>query len=333
MSHISTSDDFTPSHQIKLFQLALKIHIADKNIRKLITSGAMHPVYHPPSGQELIAAAMGSLLNRSDYLCTIYRGLHDQIAKGMPLKLLLAEYFMKSTGACKGKGGAMHITHTPSGIMVTTGVVGSSMPIANGLAWASQLNGDNRVTVASFGDGASNIGAFHESLNLASVWKLPIVFLCQNNRYQECTQYQDTTSCEKISDRAQAYGNNLIGITADGNDAKNIWSAMKFAIDRARRGEGPTLLEANTFRLNGHYFGDPSSYIPKQELETAKNMEPLARFQKHLIQNHILSEKQISDLESEFLQEFNAAVMFAKESPEPEPQELYTDIYNENINV
>lgn len=324
---MGASDTFTSKDLYEVYKKALRIYMVDDNIRGLIRSGAMHPVYYSPRGQEIVAAAMGVHLEAKDYLCTIYRGIHDQVAKGMPLDVLLAEYFMKATGACKGKGGAMHITHPPSGVMVTTGVVGSSMPIANGLAWASQLNGEDRVSVATFGDGAANIGAFHEALNLAAIWKLPTVFLCQNNRYQECTAYEDSTPIERIADRAAAYGPNMAGVSVDGNDAGEMWTAMRDAVARARAGDGPTLIEANTFRYMGHYFGDQAPYIPKEELEAEMAKDPIVLTRQQVLDSGVATEADLEALESEIQAEFDAAVEFAKSSPDPELDEIYKDVY------
>ena len=168
----------------------------DERFRAVIKAGKIVAPYYSPRGQEVIPAAVSVNLTDADYICTIYRGVHDMLAKGVPVKLLWAEIAGKATGTCKGKGGPMHITHPASGVMVTTGVVGSSMPIANGLALAAQIRGEQRVTIAYFGDGASNIGAFHESLNMAAVWKLPVLFVCQNNEYGEHTRYEVTTSAQ-----------------------------------------------------------------------------------------------------------------------------------------
>lgn len=324
---MSNSAPFSPADLLEVYKKAIKIFTVDESIRGLIRSGAMHPVYYSPRGQEIVAAAMGVHLKPTDYLCTIYRGVHDQVAKGMPLTVLLAEYFMKETGACKGKGGAMHITHPETGVMVTTGVVGSSMPIANGLAWASQIKGDGRVSVATFGDGASNIGAFHESLNLAAVWKLPVIFLCQNNRYAECTQYADATASETVAERAAAYGPNMVGVSVNGNDAEEMWIAMRDAVARARSGQGPTLLEANTFRYMGHYFGDAAPYIPKEELEAEMANDPVVRIRQQVLDSGVASEADLDAIKAEIDAEFEAAVKFAKESPEPELDEVYKDIY------
>src|SRR3546814_264657 len=175
------------------------LKINDEKTRQTIRSGKLQTPYYSYRGQEAIPSAVSANLTDEDYICTIYRGIHDMLAKGMPLRSLWAEIAGRSTGACKGKGGPMHLTAPAKGIMVTTGIVGSSLPIANGLAWGSQLARDGRVTVAYFGDGASNIGAFHEALNLASIWKLPVVFVCQNNRFGEHTAYHKTTSIDRIA--------------------------------------------------------------------------------------------------------------------------------------
>ena len=214
----------------------------DDRFHAVIKAGRIISPYYSPRGQEAIPAAVSVNLTNDDYICTIYRGIHDMLAKGVPMRELWAEIAGKATGTCKGKGGPMHVTHPASGVMVTTGIVGSSMPIANGLALASQIRGEKRVAVAYFGDGASNIGAFHEALNLASVWKLPVMFVCQNNRYGEHTRYELATSAAKISDRAVGY--QMPGVTVDGNDPVAMYAAAKEAVDRARAGGGPTLIEA-----------------------------------------------------------------------------------------
>jgi pyruvate dehydrogenase E1 component alpha subunit len=187
--------------QVEIFRRMALLKGHDERSRKVVTAGRLAMPYYSYRGQEVIPSAMCVNLTDEDYLCTIYRGIHDMLAKGLPLKDLWAETAGRAAGTCKGKGGPMHLTYPAKGIMVTTGVVGSSMPIANGLAWASQLSKDGRVAVATFGDGASNIGAFHESLNLAAVWRLPVIFLCQNNRYGEHTRYAKATSVGRIADR------------------------------------------------------------------------------------------------------------------------------------
>jgi pyruvate dehydrogenase E1 component alpha subunit len=299
----------------------------DERSRKVIASGRLVMPYYSYRGQEVIPAALAVNLTDEDYLCTIYRGIHDMLAKGLPLKDLWAETAGRVRGTCKGKGGPMHLTYPKKGIMVTTGIVGSSMPIANGLAWASQLSKDGRVAVATFGDGASNIGAFHESLNLASVWKLPAIFVCQNNRYGEHTAYAKSTSAKRISDRAVAYG--MPGIHVDGNDPIAMYQASREAVERARAGEGPTLIEAMTFRFHGHVLGDADKYMDPAVKAAAIADDPYPKFRKRLIDGGIANEEQLAKIEQDIEAQLDEAVAFALDASPPGLEELTTDVYGE----
>lgn len=311
--------------QVEIFRKMALLKANDERSRKVITTGRLVMPYYSYRGQEVIPAAMAVNLRDTDYLCTIYRGIHDMLAKGLPLNDLWAEIAGRVDGTCKGKGGPMHLTDVKHGIMVTTGIVGASMPIANGLAWASQLRGQDRVAVATFGDGASNIGAFHESLNLAAVWKLPTIFLCQNNRWGEHTSYAKATGAASIADRGVAYG--IPGVKVDGNDPIAMYNAMREAVDRARAGEGPTLIEAMTFRFHGHVFGDKGAYIPKEELDEAIANDPYPRFRAKLIADRLATEAELAGIESGFETDLDAAVAFALASPFPGIEELSSDVY------
>lgn len=272
----------------------------------------------------MIPSALSVHLTNEDYVCTIYRGIHDQLAKGVPSKTIWAEYAGRVTGSCKGKGGPMHITHPETGVMVTTGVVGSSMPIAVGLALAVQIRGEQRVTIANFGDGASNIGAFHESLNLAAVWKLPVIFVCQNNRYAEHSSFGKFTGGGNVAKRAEGLG--LPGITVDGNDAVAMWKVAEEAVARARAGQGPTLIEALTFRFHGHLLGDDASYIPTAELEAAIAADPVPRLRTKLIAEAYATEAEIESIEANIDYEVAEAEAYALASPWPEIDELAIDV-------
>jgi acetoin:2,6-dichlorophenolindophenol oxidoreductase subunit alpha len=285
--------------------------------------------FYSTKGQEIIPSAVSVNLNKDDYVCTIYRGLHDSLAKGLSLKRLWAELGGRVTGSCKGKGGPMHITDPDVGIMVTTGIVGSTMPIANGLAWGAKLAGNGRVAIANFGDGASNIGAFHESLNLASLWKLPVIFVCQNNRFAEHTAYADNTSVEKISMRAAGYA--MPGYTIDGNDPDEMYGTARIAIERARAGEGPTLIEAITFRHNGHVFGDDCHYMDKDERAAQIAKDPVPRLRARLIEQGIATEDQLKAIEDGFERELDDAVNEALAAPYPELAEMKRDVFAEEI--
>jgi TPP-dependent pyruvate/acetoin dehydrogenase alpha subunit len=320
-----------PSREIlvDIYRRMTLIKQNDERFLAVIKAGQIVAPYYSPRGQEAIPSALSVSLTDQDYICTIYRGFHDMLAKGVPVRMLWAEVAGRTTGTCKGKGGPMHITHPQSGVMVTTGIVGSSMPIANGLALAAQIRGEKRVAVAYFGDGASNIGAFHESLNMAAVWKLPVVFVCQNNGYGEHTRYEIATSAARISDRAAGY--QIPGVTVDGNDPLAMYHVAREAIERARSGEGPTLIEAKTFRFQGHVFGDADSYMLKGEKEAALARDPVPAYRKWLIGQGHATEASLAKLEEAINAEISAAVEFALSSPVPDISELRRDVFAQEM--
>ncbi|MDT5253382.1 MAG: acetoin:2,6-dichlorophenolindophenol oxidoreductase subunit alpha, partial [Mycobacterium sp.] len=227
---------------------------ADDRLSKGISTGEFMCVYWPSRGQEAIAAAMGVALRADDQLVTTYRGLHDLIGKGVPLEEIYGEMMGRTVGAGRGKGGTMHIANPAKGVMLSTGIVGAGPPVAVGLALSAKRKGLDRVTVVSFGDGATNTGSFHEAANMAALWDLPLVFVCQNNLYAEMTPTSDTMKLEHVADRAAGYG--MPGVRVDGNDPLAVKSALDEALRRARTGSGPTFIECVTFRFRGHYFGD-----------------------------------------------------------------------------
>lgn len=325
------TSNFAPdgATQLEIYKRVALLKANDERSRKMIMSGRLVLPYYSYRGQEIIPSAMAAALTDDDYWVTIYRGIHDMLAKGMPLNDLWAEIAGRVDGTCKGKGGPMHLTYPKKGIMVTTGIVGSSMPIANGIAWGSQMSGNDRVTIATFGDGASNIGAFHESLNLASVWKLPVIFLCQNNLYGEHTTYEKATSAGRIADRAAAYS--MPGVRVNGNDPIEMYVAAREAVARARAGEGPTLIEAMTFRFHGHVFGDADAYMDKAQKKAAMEADPVPIFRARLIAEGIASEEQLAGIEAEIESRIDAAVEFALASPFPDLGELTRDVYAEGV--
>lgn len=313
---------------LDIYTRTMRVARADEQFRQRLMTGKMAVIYYTVRGQELVSAAAMAALEPTDYLVTTYRGQHDQIAKGVPLGPLFAEIAGKATGTCKGKGGSMHITHPDSGVMVTTGVVGSGLPIANGLALASQNNGDGRVTVVCFGDGATNIGAFHEAMNMAQLWSLPVIFLCQNNHYGEHTAFADHTKVDRIVTRAQSYG--MEGVNVDGNDAIAMYAAMKTAVDKARGGGGPTLIEAMCYRMMGHFFGADFSYMPTEHIEEMKGADPLPRL-RALMREHQYGEEELDAVVAEVDREIADAWAFADASPLPGPEEIRRDVFEEEI--
>ena len=312
-----------------IYQRAALLKANDERARKVILSGQIAMVYYSYRGQEIIPAALNAVLRDDDTICTIYRGIHDMLAKGFPLRDLWAELAGRKTGSCKGKGGPMHLTYPAKGIMVTTGIVGSSAPIANGLAWATQLDKSDRVSVCTFGDGASNIGAIHEAMNLASVWKLPTIFICQNNLYSEHTKFEKMTGGENIAARAAAYG--MPGLRVDGNDPVEMYAAAAQAVARARAGEGPTLLECMTFRFFGHNFGDDDSYIPKEQKAAAMAADPVPAFRAKLIADGIATEEELSAIEAAIEADIDDALQFALASPWPVKDDLRHDVYEKEV--
>jgi TPP-dependent pyruvate/acetoin dehydrogenase alpha subunit len=307
-----------------MYRRCVLIRRADDRFRQAISAGRLDTPYYSPAGQEVIPAAISELLNHDDYVVTVYRGIHDMLAKGVPLKLLWAEVAGKKAGSCKGKGGPMHITYPERGVMVTTGIVGSGLPIANGLALASQIQGDGRITVCNFGDGASNIGAFHEALNLAAVWKLPVVFVCQNNGYGEHTRYDLATSAARVADRGAAY--QIPSMTVDGNNPIDMWRAAREAVSRAREGGGPTLLEAKTFRFFGHVLGDNDQCMRPGELEAARAKDPTEHFRKWLLSEGHATEDALAAIEAQIKKDIEEAVAFALAAEDPSLDELTTDV-------
>jgi pyruvate dehydrogenase E1 component alpha subunit len=316
--------------QRRLYELMTLMKAADDRLAKGIASGEFMCVYWPSRGQEAIAAAFGVSLRQDDQLVTTYRGLHDLIGKGVPLVEIYGEMMGRQVGASRGKGGTMHISRPESGVMLTTGIVGAGPPVAVGLALAAKRKGLDRVTVVSFGDGATNTGSFHEAANLAAVWDLPLVLLCQNNQYGEMTPVDHTMRVEHVADRAAGYG--IPGVRVDGNDPLAVVGALTEAVERARRGDGPTLLECVTFRFRGHYFGDPMEYIPKEQLAAAEQADPLPRFRARLAEAGICSEDQLEEIEEAARAEVEEAVATVAESPAASSDELDRDLYANSRN-
>ena len=313
---------------LEIYRRAALIRVADEKFQKMISSGQLQILYYSPRGQEILSSALMTTINKSDYLVTTYRGIHDQLAKGIPLRLLWAEFAGKAAGTCKGKGGPMHITHPESGVMVTTGIVGAGLPIANGLALASQLAGDGKVSVVCFGDGATNIGAFHEAMNLAQIWLLPVVFVCQNNLYGEHTPQAMSTGSKELIDRALGYG--IKGVQVNGNDAFAMHAAAAEAVARARAGAGPTFIEAKTFRFLGHLLGDDSHYIPAEEMAAARAADPLPAYRRELIGRGV-AESVLSTIDAEIAAQVEDAAQYALDSPYPDTREIRVDVLKSEI--
>ncbi|MGE0881047.1 MAG: thiamine pyrophosphate-dependent dehydrogenase E1 component subunit alpha [Acidimicrobiia bacterium] len=308
-----------------IYRRMATIRYGEDRIIKGMTAGEFAFSFYPVRGHEAIAATVGEVLRPDDQLTVTYRCFHDIVAKGTPLREIVAEQLGKITGTSKGKGGPMHISDPHCGLMVTTGIVGGGVPIATGLALAAQMDGSDRVVVTTFGDGATSIGAIHESMNLAAVWNLPLVIVCQNNKWGEHTAQHEYTKTENLADRAAAYG--MVGVTVDGTDPAALLPVLEDAVARARRGEGPTFVEAVTYRIFGHTFGSNQSYQPKAELDAAKANEPVGKFRKFVVDNGLLSEADVAGLEADAKEEFDDALAFAQRSEPPGLHELFVDVF------
>jgi 2-oxoisovalerate dehydrogenase E1 component len=315
---------------VDIYRTMTRIDACNQRIEQLLAAGALQFQYYPCGGQEAIPAAIASLLKPDDEVVTTYRGVHDIVAKGTPMAEIIAEMMGKVTGTCKGKGGAMHLSDPNAGLMVTTGIVGGGLPIANGLALASQLQGTGRVVVANFGDGAANIGAFNESLNLAALWDLPVVFVCQNNAYAEYTSFEQSTRSKSIAERAAGYA--MPGVTVDGTDPEAVYAGAKAALDRARAGGGPTLLECMAHRLQGHSFGSEEAHMNQEALAAARAKPPLACFRQTLLDRGVSAEA-LDAIEAAASEEVEAAVTAAMAAEMPGEDELYVDIFADAADI
>lgn len=314
-----------PDVERRLYELMVLMKAADDRLSKGIGTGEFMCVYWPSRGQEAIAAAMGVALRPDDQLVTTYRGLHDLIGKGVPLEEIYGEMMGRTVGASRGKGGTMHIANPDVGVMLSTGIVGAGPPVAVGLAMAAKRKGSDRVTVVSFGDGATNTGSFHEAANMAALWDLPVVFVCQNNLYAEMTPTADTMKLEHVADRAAGYG--MPGVRVDGNDPLAVKSALDEALRRARAGEGPTFIECVTFRFRGHYFGDRMPYIPKEQLAAAMDADPVPRFRNRLAESGMCAGDELDRIDDDAVAAVEAALEAVMGADSPSIDELDSDVY------
>jgi len=302
-------------HRIRAFEMS----VFDGVQRGVIAGGP-----HLYVGDEAIAVGVCTSLHPTDFTTSTHRGHGHLIAKGGRLKPMMAEILGKATGYCKGKGGSMHIADLDLGILGANGIVGGGLPTAVGAALSSKLKQGGWVVASFFGDGAANTGSFHESLNLAGAWKLPVIFVCENNTFAMFTPMEWTTAISDLSIRATGYG--MAGVTVNGNDVLAVYRAAVEARDRALSGEGPTLLECKTYRFLGHYVGDPEDYRTPEEVEEHKKNDPLPRFEKVLVEAGMLNEELMQQIVAETQQEAEEALEFALSSPDPDISELTADV-------
>ena len=318
-----------PSHD-KLADMYYRmwlIRYFDESAVSLYHQDMIRGTTHTYTGEEAVAVGACTALNRDDYITSTHRGHGHCLAKGGDPRLMMAELLGKATGYCKGKGGSMHIADLDLGILGANGIVGGGIGIATGAAYSADLRGSGQVAVCFFGDGASNQGILMEAANMAALWKLPVIYLCEENQYAEFSPSLPFIAVERIERKALGFG--LPGLTVDGNDVLAVYEAVRQAVCRARRGDGPTLLVAQTYRIEGHSVGDPLTYRLKSEVEAwkAPERDPISRFGRYLMGEAGFSEAELETLRGQARAEIDSAVKFAINSPEPEISSLWEDVY------
>ena len=310
---------------IDMFKTMVRIRTFEERVAKEFAAGNLPGIVHLYLGEEASATGACANLRPDDYVASNHRGHGHLIAKGGRTDLMMAELYGKKTGYCKGKGGCMHIADLDIGILGANGLVGAGIPIAGGAALSAQIRGTDQVTICFFGDGASGTCRFHEGVNMASHWKLPVVYVIENNQYAMSTRTRDVRNIENISDRAAAYG--IPGVSVDGNDVLAVYEAVGEAVVRARKGKGPTIIECETWRWHGHTEGDPQLYKSKEESQEWMKKDPIPRFREKLIEMGVLTEKEADEINQAILEEIDEAVKFAEESPFPKPEETLEDVF------
>ena len=311
---------------LNLYQTMVTIRQFETMAGEMFAEGKIPGFIHLSIGQEGSSVGVCSVLRPDDYLTTTHRGHGHMIAKGADLNKMVAELFGKKTGYCKGKGGSMHIADFSIGFLGANGVVAGGLPIITGAGLSIKMRKTDQVAICFFGDGASNRGPVHEAMNMASIWKLPIIFCVENNQFASTTRTSYACSVEDICTRAAGY--NMPGVAVDANDILAVRKAATKAVARARKGEGPTLLENKTYRIKGHFEGDPQKYRNKDEIASWQDkLDPINRFAKALTQKKVLNKKKIQQIWDESAAKLQAALAFAEKSPFPEPEEALDDLF------
>jgi pyruvate dehydrogenase E1 component alpha subunit len=310
---------------LEMYRQMLTIRSFEEKVFELYGQNLVPGTIHLYAGEEAVAVGVCANLGQGDYIISTHRGHGHCIAKGARLDKTMAEILGRKTGYCKGKGGSMHIADFSIGMLGATAVVGAGIPIAAGAGLTVKLRGTDQVAACFFGDGASNQGTFHEGINLAAVWRLPILFVCENNLYAMGTRQTRVMLIDNIADRAASYG--IPGVVVDGNDVLAVFEAARVAVERARKGEGPTLLECKTYRLKGHSRFDPAAYRPRDEVDEWLKRDAIARFQAKLLEIGVLTEAEVQRIVQDVKSDVEKATKFALESPFPEPVEALDNIY------
>jgi TPP-dependent pyruvate/acetoin dehydrogenase alpha subunit len=324
-SMASLNDDIGEAKRLEMYRTQVVIREAEQRAYDLFLQNLVKGTSHLSLGQEAVAAGFAGAMRQGDLSFCTYRGHAHTLARGVPIAKVLGELMQRDTGLMRGKGGSMHLTSVEHGVMGSYAIIGAHLPIACGAAWRAQYKGQKDVSVCFFGDGTTNIGAFHEALNFAAVWKLPVVFVCENNLYMEYTPISDVTAVpHPAADRASAYG--LPRIIVDGNDADAVYRSAVAAYEKARAGDGPSLIECMTYRYSGHSRADPAKYRPEGELEKWKERDPIKVYRERLKQFGV-AEETILGIDTDVKREVDEATEACKAAPPPALDILTTDVY------
>jgi acetoin:2,6-dichlorophenolindophenol oxidoreductase subunit alpha len=307
------------------YERMVLIRTFEDKLHQLIPQHRLPGFAHLSAGQEAVAVGVCAHLDDKDFVTSTHRGHGHCIAKGVDVAAMMAELYGKSTGTSKGKGGSFHIADLDRGMLGTNGIVGAGLPLACGPALVAKVKGTRQVSASFFGEGATNQGAFHEALNLAAVWKLPVLFVCENNLYSEATPVEYAIKIKDVADRASSYG--IPGVIADGMDFFDMYEKVQQAVERARSGEGPTLLEAKTYRYFGHYEGDAMKYRAREEEQSYRARDPITTFKSKVLAQSLLTAAECEAIERKAVATVEAAVKAAEEAPLPKPEECLADVY------
>ena len=320
-----SSESYSAEFLLELYRQMLLIRRFEERVKYLFLEGIMPGTIHQCMGQEACAVGVCAALEPDDILTPTHRGHGQCLAKGLTVREMMAELFGRTTGCCKAKGGSLHMGNLERGVLPAVAIVGASIPIATGVALAFKLKKEKRVVACVMGDGAANEGAFHEGVNMGAIWDLPIVYVIENNQYGASTPVSMVFKTKTISERGSAYG--IGGVTVDGNDVLAVYEVARKAVDRARRGEGPTLLELLTYRITGHSRRDPCLYQSEEEKQEALAKEPIGRFAERLLSEGVADQAALDNMAENIDAEIEQAVEAAMSDPKPKPEDVLEDVF------
>jgi len=312
-------------HRVAMYRSMVLCRRFEERVYYLFLEGRLPGTIHQSQGQEAAAVGVCSALEAKDMITSTHRPHSHALARGVSVNSLMAELFAKTAGCCGGKGGSMHVGDRDAGMLPAIAIVGGGIPLAAGYALAFQYLNRPNIVACFFGDGAANIGTFHEAVNMAAIWDLPVVFVCENNKYAASTGVEKSMKVKHVSDRAAAYG--IPGETADGNDVETVYRSMRRAGARARQGQGPALLELETYRFAGHSRSDPGHYRASEEVAAWKERDPIALYEARLCAEGVLDREKISAIASEIENQLEKAVELAEQAPSPGPEDCLTDVF------